>query len=219
MYQLHYYPGTASMAPHILLQELGAPFELVLVDRMANAHKSAAYLRLNPNGLLPVLQDGDLVLYETAAVLLHLVDSHPHAGLVPPLGSPERAQFYKWLMWLTNTLQANLILYFYPERYVDEGNVAGAEQVKFHTQARIGQMLGQLDQLLASHSGPWILGESYSALDPFAFMLGRWTRGFTGPASQPARDYPHLGAHLRRMLERSAVKRVMAAEQLQQPWI
>jgi len=219
MIDLHYYPGTASMAPHILLRELGVPFELVLVDRLADAHKSAAYLKLNPNGLLPVLQQGELVLYETAAILLHLVDTHPDAGLCPPLGSTERAQFYKWLMWLTNTLQANLILYFYPERYVDDGNTAGAEQVKFQTQVRIGAMLGQLDQLLASHGGPWLLGEQYSAVDPFAFMLGRWTRGFTGPASLPARDYPHLGVYLRRMLQRPAVQAVMAAEQLPQPWI
>lgn len=219
MLQLHYYPSTASMAPHILLRELGVHFELVLVDRAADAHKSAAYLRLNPNGLLPVLQDGELVLYETAAILLHLVDTHPQAGLCPPLASPERAQFYKWLMWLTNTLQANLILYFYPHRYVDQGNEAGVAQVRFHTQQRIGSMLEQLDQLLAAHAGPWILGPTYSALDPFVFTLSRWTRGFTGPASQPARDYPHLGPYLRRMLERPAVQQVLAAEQLQQPWI
>lgn len=219
MFQLHYYPSTASMAPHILLRELGAAFELVLVDRAADAHKSAAYLRLNPNGLLPVLQDGELVLYETAAILLHLVDTHPQAGLSPPLGSPERAQFYKWLMWLTNTLQANLILYFYPDRYVDKDNETAVAQVRFQAQLRIGSMLGQLDQLLAAHSGPWILGSAYSALDPFVFTLARWTRGFTGPASQPARDYPHLGPYLRRMLERRAVQQALAAEQLQQPWI
>ena len=64
----------------------GTPFELVLVDRTVNAHKAPGYLRLNPNGLIPgALTDGDLVLYETAAITLHLCDTHPQAGLAPAL--------------------------------------------------------------------------------------------------------------------------------------
>ena len=120
MLQLHYYPGTAAMTPHILLEERGVPFELVLVDRAADAHKRPDYLKLNPNGLIPVLTDGDFVLYETAAICLYLCDRYPAAGLAPDLGSAERAQFYKWLVWLTNTLQTALIIYFYPERWVVE---------------------------------------------------------------------------------------------------
>src|SRR5882757_3246700 len=78
--QLHYHPSNASMVPHLLLEELGTPYELVLVDRAHAAHKSAAYLALNPNGLIPVMVDGDLVLYETAAICLHLADTHPNAA-------------------------------------------------------------------------------------------------------------------------------------------
>ena len=125
MLQLHYFPGNASLIPHIVLEELGVPFELKYVDRAVAAHKSPDYLALNPNGLIPVLVDPSragsdgkpLVLYETAAVCLHLADTHPVDRLLPPLGSAERAQAYKWLAWLTNTLQAALILYFYPERW------------------------------------------------------------------------------------------------------
>ena len=68
MYQLYYYPSNASLAPHIVLEEIGAPYELVLVDRDAQAHKQPDYLKLNPSGLIPVLIDGDLVLTETAAI-------------------------------------------------------------------------------------------------------------------------------------------------------
>lgn len=214
MIRLHYYPGNASFTPHVLLREIGAPFELALVDRAAGAHKSPAYLKLNPNGLIPVLVDGDLVLYETAAILLHLCDTHPQAGLAPAVGTPERAQFYKWLAWMTNTLQATLIHYFYPERLVDDGNAEGAAQVKAHAMARVHGLLGQLDAQLASHGGPWLLGERYSAADPFAFMLGRWTRGF---AERPARDYPHLGPYLARVAQRPAVQQAAAAEGLAPP--
>jgi glutathione S-transferase len=216
--QLHYYPGNASFTPHVLLHEIGAPFELKLVDRTQAAHKQPDYLKLNPNGLIPVLVDGDLVLYETAAICLHLADAHPGAALVPPLGTRERAHFYKWLMWLTNTLQATLIHYFYPERLVDEGNSAGAAQVKAHAQAKVGAMLQQIDTLLAAHGGPWLLGEHYSAVDPYAFMLCRWTRGFDGDSSPPARDYPHIAPYLQRVMARPAVQSVFTAERLAQPY-
>lgn len=218
MITLHYYPSNASFAAHVLLRELGLPFELQLVDRAQGAHKAPEYLKLNPNGLIPVLVDGDLVLYETAAILLHLADSHPQARLAPAsLGSAERAHFYKWLLWLTNTLHAPMPLYFYSDRYVDAGNTAGAAQVKLAAQARLNDGLRQIDDLLARHGGPWFLGAQYSLLDPYAFMLCRWTRGFVGSA--PARDHAHIGPWLQRMLARPAVQQAIAAEKLPQPWV
>ena len=216
MLELHYYPGTAAMVPHILLEEIGAPYQRVLVDRMQNAHKAPDYLKLNPNGLIPVLVDADLVLYETAAICLHLCDTHPEAALAPDLGTAERAHFYKWLMWLTNTLQATLIIYFYPERSVFPGNTAGAAEVKAQAEARIGGLLDQLDAELARHGGPWFTGEAYSALDAYVFTLCRWTRNFSSPA---ARTRPHLGPYLQRMLARPAVQRVFAAEALAPPLV
>jgi len=211
--QLHYYPSNASMAPHLLLEELGVPYELKLVDRTQQAHKSADYLRLNPNGLIPVLIDDDLVLYETAAICLHLVDTHPEHQLAPPVGTPQRAHFYKWLVWFTNTVQATLIVYFYPERWADTDEAIA--QVKAHAETKVGAMLDQLEAELARHGGPWLLGESFSALDPYALMLCRWTRGFT----RPARSLPKLGAYLQRALARPATQRVFEREALKQPWV
>lgn len=216
MIQIHYHPSTASFAPHALLREIGAPFGLLLVDRDNDAHRAPDYLRLNPNGLIPVLVDGDLVLYETAAICLHLVDTHPQAGLAPAVGTAERAHFYKWLVWLTSTLQSTLIQYFYPERLVDDGNTAGAAQVKAHAQARVVALLQQIDDQLARHGGPWLLGSSYTATDIYAWMLCRWTRGFS---DRPARDFPHIGPYLARVLDRPAVQAAVAAEQLQPPFV
>jgi glutathione S-transferase len=213
MLELHYHPSNASMAPHLLLEELGLPFELKLVDRDRRAHKSPDYLRLNPNGLIPVLVDGELVLYEAAAICLHLVDTHPQAGLVPAVGTPQRAHFYKWLAWLTNTLQAALIIYFYPERWADSPEAVA--QVKAHAEAKVGAMLAQLDAELARHGGPWLLGDTFSAVDAYALMLCRWTRGF----ARPARGLPKLGPYLQRVLARPATQRVFQREGLAQPWV
>ena len=216
MIELHYSPSTASMVPHILLEEIGAPYERVLVDRANGGHKAADYLRLNPNGLIPVLTDGDLVIYETAAITLHLCDTHPQAGLAPALGSAARAHFYKWLIWLTNTLQAALIIYFYPQRWTDEGNAQGVQQVKSHAQRKVGDMLDQLDAQLARHGGPWFAGREHCALDAYVFTLCRWTRNFQ---ASPARSREHLGPYLQRMLERPAVQRVLANEGLSPPFV
>jgi len=211
--ELHYFPSNASMAPHMLLEELGVPFALKLVDRTIDAHKSAAYRKLNPNGSIPVMIDGDLVLYETAAICLHLVDTHPDAKLVPAIGTPERAHFYKWLIWMTNTLQATLLIYFYPERWTELPDAVA--QLRAHAEANVGGMLDQLDAELARHRSPWLLGERFTALDPYALMLGRWTRGF----GRPARSLPHLGPYLQRVLERPAVQRVFATEGLVAPLV
>jgi len=212
MIQLHYFPGNASLIPHLLLEELGAPFQLQLVDRTRQAHKSPEYLQLNPNGLIPVLVDGELVLYETAAICLHLLDTHRQAGLAPTIGSAGRARFYKWLAWLTNTLQAALIIYFYPERWADDA--AAIAQVKAHAESKVGAMLDQLDAELA-RGGPWLLGADFTAVDLYALVLCRWTRGF----GRPARSLPQLGPYLQRVLARPAVQRAFATEGIGAPLV
>ncbi len=130
MIHLLYCPNTASMVPHIMLEELGVPYQRVLVGRAVDAHKAPQYLKLNPTSQIPVLvQDetpaGPLVLYETAGNVLRLSDTRPEAALAPPMGSVARAHFCNWLMLHTNALQTALIVYFCSERWVAQDN-AGA---------------------------------------------------------------------------------------------
>jgi glutathione S-transferase len=215
MIQLYYHPGNASLAPHMLLEEIGAPFELVFVDRANAAHRSPEYLKLNPNGQIPVLVEGNFVLYEAAAICLHLADRYPDAKFAPPLQTPERAHFYQWLFWCTNTLQAMLMHYFYSERMVDDGDANAAAQVRNRAEARAGDMLDRLDEQLASHDGDWLLGSGFSAVDPYALMLCRWTRNF----ARPARSLPRLAPYLQRMLARPAVQRAFATEKPSMPFV
>jgi len=220
MIVLHHAPSSAAMAPHILLEELGVPFELRPVDLEARAHKAPDYLRLNPNGTVPVLvvddaPGGPLVLWESAAICLHLADMHPSAGLAPLPGTPARAHFYKWLTWLTNTLQATLISYFYPERWVAEGHAAAAAEVKACAEARAGALVDVLEAELARDRRPWLLGAEWTAVDAYALMLCRWTRHFARPASR----LPTLGDCLRRGLERPAVRAVFERERIPRPWV
>lgn len=211
MYELYYYPGNASMLPHMALREAGVPFELHLVDRAQDAQNSPDYLRLNPNGRIPVLVQDDLVLFETAAITMHLADQHPELGLAPPPGTPERAQFYKWMIHLTNTPQAEFRAWFYPEQHVADR--AAADSVKQASGERLGRMFDVIADQLGD--GPWLLGERFSAADLFLLMLVRWGRAMP----RPPRQLPQLGRHAERVLARPAVQDTFAAEGVAAPFV
>lgn len=210
-YVLYYYPGNASLLPHMMLREIGADFSLRLVDRANNEQKSSEYLRLNPNGRIPVLTDGDLVLFETAAIAMHLADRHPAARLAPPIASAERPEFYKWMVHLTNTPQAEYRAWFYPDEHV--ANPAAAPSVKEAAGLRLEAMFGRISAQLDGRE--WLLASGFSAADLFLFMLVRWGR--TMPL--PPRDIGPLGAHAARVLARPAVQATLAAEKITAPFV
>ncbi|WP_029010652.1 glutathione S-transferase family protein [Azospirillum halopraeferens] len=209
MYRLHTLPSTAGMAPHIVLREIGAAHELVLHDRDSGVLASPEYRRLNPNGRVPTLVDGDRAVWESAAICLHLADRHPEAGLAPPVGDPERARLYQWMAFLTNTVQADAMLYFYPGRYVTADD---ADRLKAVIVDRLADQFARADDALADR--PWLVGDRFSIADAYLFMLARWTRHMP----RKARDLPHLGPFLARVMDRPAVREVFRIEGLAEPY-
>jgi glutathione S-transferase len=191
MYQLHYFPSNANAAPHMVLEELGLTYDLVLVDRAKNAQKSADYLKINPNGRIPTLVDRGLVLFEAAAIVFHLVDQHPDAGLAPKIGTPERAKFYQWMTFLTNSLQEELMIWQYPDRLTGDDETA-SEIVKLSAEKRAGAYLDVIDRHLKDN-GPLFLGDTLSAADFYLVMLARWARSMTNP--------PRARAYVTRLLD------------------
>lgn len=206
MYTLYYFPSNASAAPHMLLEEIGADHELVLVDKKAGAQKAPDYLKLNPTGRIPVLIDDGQVIYESAAIMLHLVDQHPQAGMAPAYGSPQRALFYQWLVFLTNSRQEAQMLWFYPERLVGEDQAA-ATKIKQAAEQRIAGFLDIIEAHLQAN-GPYFLGNSASAVDIYFTMLARWARGM----DHPPRGRSSVARLLDLTTNRPAVKRAYAQE-------
>jgi glutathione S-transferase len=206
MYQLHYFPSNANAAPHMVLEELGLTYDLVLVDRAKNAQKSNAYLKINPNGRIPTLVDGELVLFEAAAIVLHLVDQHPEAGLAPKVGTPERAKFYQWMTFLTNSLQEELMIWQYPDRLTGD-DAAATEAVKRGAEKRASAYLDVVEKHLKTH-GPLFLGETLSAADFYLVMLARWAR----PMSNPPRSRPNIAKLLDMITALPSVRRAYARE-------
>jgi glutathione S-transferase len=211
MYRLHYYPGNANTAPHMLLQELGLDYELVLVDRAIEAQKSPEYLKLNPNGRIPTLEDDGNAIFEAAAIVLHLVDRHPDAGMAPRPGTPERAQFYQWLVFMTNSLQEELMVLAYPERLAGS-DASACAAVKRGAEARAYMYLDVIEDHLAAN-GPFLLGPAVSAVDLYLVMLARWGRRM----AQPPRSRPHIAKLLEAVTARPSVKRAYACEGISEP--
>ncbi len=206
MYQLNYFPANANAAPHMLLEEMGVEYTLRLVDRSTNAQKSEEYLKLNPNGRIPTLVDKDLVLFEAAAIVLHLVDQHPDCGLAPKVGMPGRAKFYQWLTFLTNSLQEELMTWQYPERLAGD-DAAAREIVKRGAEARASAFLDVIEDHLKAN-GPFFLGKKLSAADFYLVMLARWARAM----GKPPRSRPNIAKLLDKVTALPSVRRAYERE-------
>lgn len=209
MYTLYYSPATASMAPHMLLRELGVEFELKRVDTPTGEHQTDSYRQINPNGLVPSFEHDGLVLWESAAICLYLCDLHPEAGFAPELGSRQRGEFYKWLIWLTNTVQPDLIGWFYPERYVPAGDPDAYKTVMLD---RLMPRYAMLDARLRDRD--WLVGDRMTVVDIYAFMLARWTRNMP----RRARDLPNLRRLLDRVMARPATQKTYEVEGIVEPF-
>lgn len=205
MYKLYWSPGGANMAPHAVLNEIGCPRELILVDIKAGANKQPAYLALNPHGRVPTLQHDGVTMYESAAICLYLAERHPEATLMPLPGAPKRAHFLQWLAYLTNTVQEELQHWWHAEGYVEDHACHAAMQKT--AEKNLDRMWRFLDDHL-KRNGPFLLGQDYSCADIFLAMLMRWSRNCTAPAW----THPTLGAFLERVKARPAYRRMLEEE-------
>lgn len=194
------------MAPHLILEELQVDFELITVDRKSNGQKSADYVAINPAGRIPTLVDNGLTVFESPAICVHLAENHPSANLIPSIGERDRALFFQWLMYLTNTLQAELMVYFYPQKHtLGSNNLADIVQAQ---EQLITDALVLLDRALEGKN--YLVGESVTACDYFLFMLCVWA----DELQRPPLSFANLSRYLRRLAQRDAVIKVCAKENL-----
>jgi glutathione S-transferase len=205
VYRLFWDRGSANMAPHAVLREIGCPFEMIRVDILKAENREPAYLALNPNARVPTLIHGDRVIYESAAILMYLCEAHPEVQLMPGPGDAQRGDFLQWLFWFTNTLQEDLQHWWHGENFVD--GEAAQQDLKAVAERRLGRMFSQLDSHLGE-GGPYMLGQRFSALDIFLVMLCRWTRAM----AQPATSYPHINRLIGLVTARPAWTAMMQAE-------
>jgi glutathione S-transferase len=208
MDELYYAPGAASMLVHWLLLELDVPHTLRLVDTTAGAQKSAAYLALNPNGVVPTLVRDGRPMFESAAIAAFLADQYPGARLAPGMQDPARRDYLQWMFHLANAVQPLFRLWWYPHE------AAGPDQidaVRAQVAPRIEAAWERLDRHLRQ-GGPYMLGHSISVCDFYLTMLMRWSRAMPRPAT----DWPRLAALAQTMKARPSFKQLYAREGLEE---
>lgn len=190
MYTLYWAPGTAAMAPQAVLEEIGAPYEMVKLDIPSRQHEQAAYKALNPNGRIPTLVHDGVAIFETAAICQYLSDLHPEAQLSPPAGMQLRGRYYQWLTYMTNTLQVGFIDWFHPDwTFAD---AAGQAALKAQAEAKLYRNFQVLDDGIGR--GDYMLGSSFSLCDIYLAMLTRWSRFLARPMWQWANIERVVGA-------------------------
>ena len=210
--RLHWSPDSANIVVRMALEELGLAYEGVRVDRAAREHRQPHYLKLNPQGLIPVLEDGDLVLFETGAILLHLADGAGRLGAAGPEAQDRQARgaFLKWLFYVSNTLHAECRMVFYSHRYLEDASAV--PNLRAGIARRFRQHLALIEGELAS-SG-WLVADRPTLVDLYLAACLRWIRLY--PAEGPLitnDDLPPRTSKLLATLEaRPAVMRAFAAE-------
>jgi len=212
-YTLHYAPDNASLIIRLALDEIGAPYETLLVDRAAQAQKSANYRALNPHGLIPVLETPQGPLFETGAILLWLGDRH--ARLAPAPDHPDRGAFLKWLFFTSNTLHADLRLTYYPALYAGPDLPAQAA-LRTTVQSRLKLHLELLDDLAASQPD-WLSAKSPSLVTLYIACLMRWMALYPRGQNRDwfaLSDTPHLRDILLGLEQRPSVLLAQQSEGL-----
>lgn len=202
---LYYSPGSCSLAPHIVLHEIGQPFELRKFATADRANYSAEYLAINPKARIPALQIDGFVLTENPAILAFLGRRFPSAGLYPADGSEAEARCLELLAWSSNTVHVAFAQLFRPERFVpDEQNYPA---VKESGRVHYERCLADIERRLQHQE--YAVGAQYTVVDPFWLVFYRW--GMRSGYDMRSR-YSAYTAYAERLCERSSVQRALSAE-------
>ena len=178
-YKLYYADGTASMGVRVLLEEIGAPYELIKTSINRQEPRPAEQLKINPNGWVPVLIWDDNAMYECAAITIYLCDRHTEANLAPAIDTKERSLFLQTLVYFSSSVQTAFQLDYHAHRFADTPADEPSAQRRGHR--RLQETWQVIDDQIGDKQ--WILGDQFSAADIYLFMLTTWletSRGHTG---------------------------------------
>lgn len=169
MYKLYTRPGSGGFVVEAALALAGAPFDQIDVPK--KDPPDPAFLDISPLNQVPVLTlpDGSSIT-ESAAICILLAERHPEAGLAPAAGSPARADFLRWMAFMSSALYPAILRLYYAHRYTVD-----AEGVKAVKQAAVAEMdrgFAILDKALAGRD--WLVGERRSVADIYLIMLVAW---------------------------------------------
>lgn len=199
--KLYYSPGASSLFPHLVLRELGLPFELVrMVAKTHTLEDGTDYYGINPKGSVPALRLADgQVLTECTVIAQYLADQRPEAGLVPPAGTMERYRVQEWLNFIATDVHKQASPLFNP-KLNDEARAALKD--------RLSQRLAFADARLAA--APWLMGDKPCVADFYLWVVLTWMKRVEVDLTR----FPALLAFMKRVKARPAVQAALQAEGL-----
>jgi glutathione S-transferase len=194
---LFHAPNTRSTGALVLLEELGAPYQLHILNMKAGEQREPAFLAVNPLGKVPAILDGDALVTEQVAIFIHLADRFPAAGLAPALDDPRRGPYLRWLVYYAACFEPALM-----DKYHGHAPASEMETPYGSYEA----MLGVLEAQLAK--APYLLGDTISAADILWGTAFQWTLTFGLVPKRPVFvDYAE------RIAGRPAARRIAAKDE------
>jgi glutathione S-transferase len=189
-------PNTRSTGTRILLEELGAAYELRALNMKAGEQRRPEYLAVNPLGKVPaIVHDGALVT-EQGAVYIYLADLFPEAGITPAVGDPRRGPYLRWLVYYGSSFEPAIV-----DRSMKREPAPPST-------CPYGTFESMLDTLASAlRKGPYLLGDRFTAADVLWGTALRWTTGF-----KLVPELPEITSYVARVNDRPAFVRVAALE-------
>jgi glutathione S-transferase len=169
MLVLHCVPNWASLVIRLALEAANVPHTLRWLDPAAGALNTPEFRRLNPHGLIPVMETPDGPVFETGAILLWL--SERHDGLAPPPGSAERAAFLSWFIFTANTVHPTVERLITPHRPAGESAAAAVMAI---AQRDLRRQLGELERVAREQAPDWLSPRRPSILTCYLPVLMRF---------------------------------------------
>lgn len=201
MLTLYYAKGSSALAPHILLEEVGAEYAVHEVPIAKGANTEPAYLEINPKARVPALMTPNGVITENPAILTYIAAIHPQAHMLPDTPF-ERAEADALCAYLCATVHVAFAHLLRGARWAD------SPEAHASMKAKVASNLRDCAEVVEHHhlKGPWAMGDRYTFCDAYLFLMPRWME----KAGVDLSDYPKLAAHHDAMLHRPATLAVMA---------
>ena len=168
--KLYSFSGSCALATHIVLEWIGKPYTVQLMQK--DDLSKPDYLKLNPNHQVPTIDEDGWVLYENAAILNYLADKYPEAGLGGDGTSRGRAEVNRWLAIINSDMHPAFKPLFGTTNYLDDPTMIA--KTHDNARARLRVYFEQMDKQLGKHE--WLAG-TRSIADPYLFVLLRWAKG------------------------------------------
>ena len=187
---LYYCPKTRALRPRWMLEEIGMDYELKRIDLSKKEHKSPEYLKIHPLGMVPALQDGDQVLFESAGLCAYLADKYGNGRFAPSPDSTDRGEYYQWLFYGMATLEQPVLECFLHSVFLPEEQRSA--EVAQQAREKFNGCLQVIEQALAGKT--YLVAENFSTADLLIGSILIWAASIkmVGGRSECPSLYPKI---------------------------